>query len=241
VSRCFAAAGAGICILALDSIWDACCPSRRCLYSAFPCRSIDFWLKQSLQQSQEGLNEQLVQQSFHWMVHWILGLQTGCSLSPILEVLVASNRVARGNADLADDIRVLDGKRFLELSPLIHSMASEELAIAGPQPIIWNAASSMTCFSELISMVFLTIGNRTSPTSSLLSGQPGAGLTRPRWTKRPAGPKPLRQRRSCGTSSWKPRRFQPEEFPQRPPSGASSLLDSLRGCKLPCSLSGPTN
>jgi hypothetical protein len=35
------------------------------------------------------------------------------SLPQILGYLVASSRAARGKAELADDIRVLDGKRFL--------------------------------------------------------------------------------------------------------------------------------
>src|SRR3989454_3726195 len=64
--------------------------------------------------------------------------------------LVASSRVARGKADLADDIRVLDGQRFLEVLPLTHSVPSEELAIAEPQPNVLNSASSMTCVPELI-------------------------------------------------------------------------------------------
>src|SRR5712691_5472346 len=73
-----------------------------------------------------------------------------CSLPPILEYLVASGRVARGKAELADDIRVLDGQRFLEVLPLTHSVTSEELAIAEPQPNASNSASSMACVSELI-------------------------------------------------------------------------------------------
>src|SRR6266849_1280905 len=84
------------------------------------------------------------------MIHWKIGLPTRCSLPPILEYLVASRRVARGKAELADDIRVLDGQRFLEVLPLTHSVASEELAIAEPQPNVLNSASSMTCVSELI-------------------------------------------------------------------------------------------
>src|ERR1700736_6557321 len=79
-----------------------------------------------------------------------MGLPTRCSLPPILEYLVASGRVARGKAELADDIRVLDGQRFLEVLPLTHSVASEELAIAEPQPNVLNSPSSITCVSELI-------------------------------------------------------------------------------------------
>src|SRR5258708_40100193 len=73
-----------------------------------------------------------------------------CSLPPILEYLVASSRFARGKANRADDIRVLDAQRFLEDLPLTHSVASEELAIAEPQPNVLNSTSSRTCVSELI-------------------------------------------------------------------------------------------
>src|SRR6266849_6394362 len=66
------------------------------------------------------------------------------------EYLVTSSRVARGKAELADDIRVLDGQRFLAVLPLTHSVASEELAIAESQPNVLNSASSMACVSELI-------------------------------------------------------------------------------------------
>src|SRR5713101_5107828 len=79
-----------------------------------------------------------------------MGLPTRCSLPPILEYLVASSRVARVKADLVDDIRVRDGKRFLEVLPLTHSVGSEELAIAEPQPNVLNSASSVTCISESI-------------------------------------------------------------------------------------------
>src|SRR2546422_8138546 len=41
----------------------------------------------------------------------------------------------------------------------------------------------------------------------------------------------LLQRRSSGRSSWKPHRFQLEEFPQCISLGSSSLLDRPRGCK----------
>jgi hypothetical protein len=44
--------------------------------------------------------------------------------------------------NLADDIRVRDGQRFLEDLPLAHSVASEELALAEPQPNVLNSASS---------------------------------------------------------------------------------------------------
>src|SRR5712691_819366 len=88
-----------------------------------------------------------------------------CSLPPILEYLVASGRVARGKADLADDIRVLDGQRFLEVLPLTHSVASEELAIAEPQPNVLNSASSMTCVSELMFICgFITSPYSGAPT-----------------------------------------------------------------------------
>jgi hypothetical protein len=60
------------------------------------------------------------------------------------------SRVARGNAELTDDIRVLDGQRFLEVLPLTHSVASEESAIAELQPVVSNPDSSMTCAAELI-------------------------------------------------------------------------------------------
>ena len=49
-----------------------------------------------------------------------------------------------GKAEFAADIRVLDGQRFLEVLPLTHSVASEELAIAELQPVVWNSDSSMT-------------------------------------------------------------------------------------------------
>src|ERR1700745_2330081 len=75
---------------------------------------------------------------------------TRCSLLLILEYLVTSSRVARGKAELTDDIRVLDGKRFLEVLPLTHSVASEEPTIAQPQPNVFNSASCMTCISESI-------------------------------------------------------------------------------------------
>src|SRR5579864_8011120 len=70
------------------------------------------------------------------------GLPTRCSLARILEYLLASSRVARGKAELTEDIRVLDGQCFLEVLPLTHSIASEEPAIAEPQPNVLKSASS---------------------------------------------------------------------------------------------------
>src|SRR5712692_12040132 len=100
-----------------------------------------------------------------------MGLPTRCSLPPIREYLVASNRFARRKVELADDIRVLDGQRFLEVLPLTHSVASEELASAEPQPRVLNSASSMTCVSELIFICsFITSphsGPRTRPVPTL--------------------------------------------------------------------------
>jgi hypothetical protein len=90
-----------------------------------------------------------------------MGLLTRCSLPPILEDLVASGRVAWGQAEIADDIRVLDGQRFLEVVHLTHSLGSEGLAIAEPQANVLNSASSMTCVSELIPICSLI----TSPDS----------------------------------------------------------------------------
>src|SRR5216684_4511787 len=99
-----------------------------------------------------------------------MGLPTRCSLPPILECLVASGRVARGKADLADDIRVLDGQRFLEVLPLTHWVASAELAIAEPQPNVLNSASSMTCVSELIFICsFITSPHSGAPSRPLPS------------------------------------------------------------------------
>lgn len=86
------------------------------------------------------------------------------------------------------------------------------------------------------SMIFATIDKLVSPSSSV-NGDPlddfpdhwqppfffefplrrssaGADLARPRQTTGPAGFRPLLQRRSCGTSSWQPHRFQPGAFPQ---------------------------
>ena len=64
---------------------------------------------------------------------------------------MASDRIAWGKAELADEIRVLDGQRFLEVLPLTNSVVSEELTIAEPQPNVLNSASSsMTCISGLI-------------------------------------------------------------------------------------------
>ena len=60
------------------------------------------------------------------------------------------SRVARENAELTDDIRVLDGQRFLEVLPLTHSVASEEPAIVAVQLVVSNPDSSMTRASELI-------------------------------------------------------------------------------------------
>src|SRR5271169_2037212 len=84
------------------------------------------------------------------MIHQKTGPPTRCSLPPILECVVASTRIALGDADLADDIRVLDGQCFLEVLPLTDSVASKELAIAELQPVVLNSASSMTCVSDLI-------------------------------------------------------------------------------------------
>jgi len=84
------------------------------------------------------------------MIRQKIGLPTRCSLPPILEYLLASSRVARGNTELTDDIRVLDGQRFREVLPLTHSVANEVPATAELQPVVWNSAPSMTCVSELI-------------------------------------------------------------------------------------------
>ena len=70
-----------------------------------------------------------MQQCSHSMIHLKIELPTRCGLLLILEYLVASSGVARGKSELTDDIRVLDGKRFLEVLPLTHSVASEELAL----------------------------------------------------------------------------------------------------------------
>jgi hypothetical protein len=85
---------------------------------------------------------------------------------PIPQYPVAPSRVARGKAKLADDIRVLDGQRFLELLPLTRSVVTEELAIAEPQPNVLNSPSSMTCVLELIF--------NDLPTSSVVSTEAGA-------------------------------------------------------------------
>src|SRR5712664_985122 len=93
-----------------------------------------------------------------------MGLPTRCGLPPILEYLLASSRVARVKADLVDDIRVRDGKRFLEVLPLTHSVGSEELAIAEPQPNVLNSASSMACVSELIFVCSFITSHSGAPT-----------------------------------------------------------------------------
>jgi hypothetical protein len=110
------------------------------------------------------------------------------------------------------------------------------------------------------STVFVTIDKLVSPSSSV-NGDPldnfpdhwqprfffefplprssGADLARPLRTKRRACFRPLRQRRSCGRSSWQRYRFQPGEFPQPLSPGAWLLLYRFRGCKLPRSLLCP--
>src|SRR5947207_2464102 len=50
-------------------------------------------------------------------------------------------------------------------------------------------------------------------------------------TKTPVGFGPLQPRRSCGKWSWKPRRYQPENFPQPDSPGSRSLLRMARGCR----------
>src|SRR5882762_6398518 len=120
----FAATGAGTWMFASDSSFDTYRPSFRRPHSVFRWKGIDLSSKWSLHQPQEGLNERLVRQGSPWMIHEKTGLPTRCSLPPILEYLGAPSRVARGKADVADDIRVLDGQRFLEDLPLTHSVAS---------------------------------------------------------------------------------------------------------------------
>src|ERR1700693_2551871 len=102
-------------MFASDSSFDAYRPSFRRPHSVFRWKGIDLSSKRSLQQPQRGLNAQLIQQGSHWMIRQKIGLHTRCSLPPILGHFVASSRVARGKADLADDIRVLDGQCFLEV------------------------------------------------------------------------------------------------------------------------------
>src|SRR5882762_6876268 len=129
-------------MFASDSSFDTYRPSFRRPHSVFRWKGIDLSSKWSLHEPQGGLNERLVQQGSPWMIHEKTGLPTRCSLPPILEYLLASSRVAQGNAELTDDIRVLDGQRFLAVLPLTHLVASEELAIAEPQPNVLNSASS---------------------------------------------------------------------------------------------------
>ena len=134
----------------VDSSFVTYRPSFRCPHSVFRWKGIDLSSIRSLQQPQRELNAQLMQQSSHWMIRQKIGLPTRCGLPQILEYFAASSRVARGKADLADDIRVLDGQCFLEALPLTHSVASVGLAIAELQPVILNTPSSVTCVSELI-------------------------------------------------------------------------------------------
>src|SRR6267143_2107358 len=62
-----------------------------------------------------------------------------------------------------------------------------------------------------------------------------------RRTKTPTGLRPRQQRRSCGKWSWKPHRYQPEEFRQPASPGSWSLLRKTRGYRRRHFLCCPTN
>src|SRR2546426_9730097 len=69
----------------------------------------------------------------------------------------------------------------------------------------------------------------------------GGGLGPPPRTKAFIDFRLWRERRSCGRWSWKPHRFEPEEFPQSPSLGASALRGKFRGYRHPRFLSDPRN
>jgi hypothetical protein len=60
-------------------------------------------------------------------------------------------------------------------------------------------------------------------------------------TKTPASFRPLQSRRSCGKWSWKPRRYQPENFRQPDSPGSQSLPRMARGRRHRRFLCRPTN
>jgi len=121
-----------------DSSFDTYRPSFR-VFTAFFVEGMTFRPNGRCKSLREA--QRTARAGFSWMIHEKTGLPTRCSLPPILEYLL-HRAGCTGNAELTDDIRVLDGQRFSRSCPWTHLVASEELAIAEPQPNVLNSASS---------------------------------------------------------------------------------------------------
>ena len=68
-------------------------------------------------------------------------------------------------AQLVDDVGVLDLERFVDVLPFSHSVASDELAMALPQPKVLNLASSIMPVSSLTLICsFITSPHSGAPT-----------------------------------------------------------------------------
>lgn len=86
--------------------------------------------------------------------------------------------ILRHNTSDYDNFLEFSGTNKLTLCPLIHSVASDDEAIAEPQPNVLNLASIILPFSSTLSCSFMTSPQAGAPTSpvptlsSVLSREP---------------------------------------------------------------------